>query len=74
MILLTAVIGFVGLGLQTYGYQREKASRASVMNFIEIPFAYLLQDLMFHRRPNWRGIIGIVLVMVSGLLNVIRDL
>jgi hypothetical protein len=29
--------------LQTYGYQREQAARASMMTFLEVPFAYLLQ-------------------------------
>eukprot|EP00548_Thalassiothrix_antarctica_P016024 CAMPEP_0194178222 /NCGR_PEP_ID=MMETSP0154-20130528/11871_1 /TAXON_ID=1049557 /ORGANISM="Thalassiothrix antarctica, Strain L6-D1" /LENGTH=422 /DNA_ID=CAMNT_0038893097 /DNA_START=39 /DNA_END=1307 /DNA_ORIENTATION=+ len=66
---LVALVGFAGLGLQTYGYQREAAARASVMNFLEIPFSYVLQYLMFGDLLGPLQGLGMLLVISSGLIN-----
>merc|ERR1711957_925509 len=58
-----------GLGLQTYGYQRESAARASVMTFLEIPFSYVLQFLMFGDLLSPLEGLGMLLVVSSGLIN-----
>jgi len=71
---LVALVGFGGLGLQTYGYQREAAARASVMNFLEIPFSYVLQYLMFGDLLTPLQGFGMLLVISSGLLNFIPRL
>eukprot|EP00947_MAST-08B_sp_MAST-8B-sp1_P004722 g4722.t1 len=71
LILLTALVGFSALALQTIGYQREKASRASVMTFLEIPFAFMLQAVVFKQEPNVVAGAGIALVMLAGILNVV---
>lgn len=70
LLLVAAMVGFAGLGLQTYGYQHEEASKASVMTFLEIPFAYLLQHFVFQQTVNGWGLAGVSLVMCSGLTNV----
>ena len=31
-----STLGYIGLGLQTFGYQREEAARASMMTFLEV--------------------------------------
>jgi len=55
LLLLLSVLGFAILGLQMHGYQREHAARALVMNFLEIPFSYVLQYLLFGTRcPPYR--------------------
>ena len=48
VLLFAATLGFVGLALQTYGYQNERSTRASLMSFIEVPFAYALQVFREH--------------------------
>mmetsp|Transcript_6806 Transcript_6806/g.7278 ORF Transcript_6806/g.7278 Transcript_6806/m.7278 type:complete len:410 (+) Transcript_6806:177-1406(+) len=71
---LVALVGFAGLGLQTYGFQREAAARASVMTFLEIPFSYVLQFLMFGDLLTPIQGCGMLLVISSGLFNFIPRL
>ena len=70
LLLLLSVLGFAGLGLQTYGYQRERAARASAMNFLEIPFSYVLQYLLFGDALSPLQGLGTLLVISGGLLNI----
>jgi hypothetical protein len=67
--MLLSVIGFTALGLQTYGYQREEASKASIMTFLEIPFAYVIQCTFFHEKVDRISAIGIVLITSSAIVN-----
>ena len=70
LLLAASATGFVGLGLQTLGYQRvESASRAAVLSVLEIPFAYMLQGLLFHEGLEPLGIAGTALVTGASLLN-----
>ena len=70
LLLAASVTGFIGLGLQTLGYQRvESASRAAVLSVLEIPFAYMLQGLLFHEGLEPLGIAGTALVTGASLLN-----
>mmetsp|Transcript_3645 Transcript_3645/g.8239 ORF Transcript_3645/g.8239 Transcript_3645/m.8239 type:complete len:412 (-) Transcript_3645:270-1505(-) len=71
LLLLLSVLGFAGLGLQTYGYQRERAARASAMNFLEIPFSYGLQYLLFGDALSPIQGLGALLVISGGLLNIL---
>mmetsp|Transcript_35715 Transcript_35715/g.66141 ORF Transcript_35715/g.66141 Transcript_35715/m.66141 type:complete len:417 (-) Transcript_35715:251-1501(-) len=71
LLLLLSVLGFAGLGLQTYGYQRERAARASAMNFLEIPFSYGLQYLLFGDALSPIQGLGALLVISGGLLNIV---
>jgi len=71
---LVALVGFAGLGLQTYGFQREAAAKASVMTFLEIPFSYVLQFLMFGDLLTPIQGFGMLLVISSGLFNFIPRL
>mmetsp|Transcript_16417 Transcript_16417/g.29654 ORF Transcript_16417/g.29654 Transcript_16417/m.29654 type:complete len:413 (+) Transcript_16417:336-1574(+) len=73
LLLLISVLGFAGLGLQTYGYQRERAARASAMNFLEIPFSYALQYLLFGDALSPIQGLGTLLVISGGLLNLFAD-
>ena len=70
LLLAASATGFIGLGLQTLGYQRvESASRAAVLSVLEIPFAYMLQGLLFHEGLEPLGIAGTALVTGASLLN-----
>jgi len=66
--------GFLGLALQTLGYQLEEAARASVMTVLEIPFAYVLQDLLFHEPVTPLGLAGVALVISATMINLLRRL
>ena len=66
------VTGFVGLALQTLGYQQEEASKASVMTVLEIPFAYMLQAWIFHDEVSALGLVGVGLVICGTMLNLLR--
>ena len=72
ILIALSAIGFAGLGLQTYGYQREEAARASIMTVLEVPFAYLLQWQIFGQVLTWVQACGMVLVVLSSPINV-RD-
>jgi len=69
-----AVFEFIGLGLQTYGYQREQAARASLMAYLEIPFSYMLQYLVWGDLLTWLEGVGMVLIITSGLINLYPQL
>ena len=73
-LLGATVTGFVGLALQTLGYQRTEASKASVMTILEIPFAYLMQSVLFHDEVNPLGLAGVGFVMVGTVLNLLRHM
>ena len=66
--------GFAGLALQTLGYQREEAAKASIMTILEIPFAYLLQHALFHDELNALAMLGVCCVVGGTMLNLLRQL
>jgi len=43
LILLAAAGSFVGLGMETKGYQLAEVGKASMYRYVEVPFAYALQ-------------------------------
>lgn len=74
LLLGATLTGFAGLALQTLGYQREEAAKASVMTILEIPFAYLLQNIVFHDEITPLGLGGVGLVICGTTLNLLRHL
>ena len=72
LLIGATLTGFAGLALQTLGYQREEAAKASVMTILEIPFAYLLQFFAFGDELNMLGIGGVTLVCCGTMLNLLR--
>ena len=56
------------------GYQREEAAKASIMTVLEIPFAYLLQSVVFHDEVTPLGLAGVSLVVCGTILNLLRHL
>lgn len=73
-LLGATLTGFAGLALQTLGYQREEAAKASVMTILEIPFAYALQHVFFHEEITALGMLGVLFVGSGTLLNLLRQL
>lgn len=74
LLLGATVTGFLGLALQTLGYQLEEAARASLMTVLEIPFAYVLQYALFREPMTPLGLGGVALVISATMLNLIRRL
>ena len=64
-----ALLSFAALGLNTYGYQHEKVAVASAMIYIEIPASYLLQYVVFGVLLTPTQLLGVALVIASGLIN-----
>ena len=51
-----------------------EAARASVMNILEIPFAYVLQYFVFGESISALGMVGVALVCSGMLLNLLSHL
>jgi drug/metabolite transporter (DMT)-like permease len=73
-LLGATLTGFTGLALQTLGYQRVKAAKASVMTILEIPFAYLLQAVLFHETLSAIGLVGVALVIGGSMINLWKQM
>jgi len=73
-LLGATLCGFAGLALQTLGYQREEAAKASLMTILEIPFACLLQFVFFHDELTLLSLTGIALIVSGTLINLLRQL
>lgn len=76
LIILASMVEFIGLGLQTTGYQRvNHAATASLMNYVEVPFAFMLQSALFGRQPTdppiRSAITGATLILASGASNLL---
>ena len=65
-----AGIGFFGLAMQTIGYQKvESTATAAVMAYLEVPFVFLLQSLFFGEAADAVKLLGVTLIVASGVLN-----
>lgn len=64
--------GYVALALQTRGYQlAHAATKASLMNLLEIPFAYLVQYVVFGDAVGPLGLAGVALVAAGSACNML---
>ena len=63
---------YVALALQTRGYQlAHAATKASLMNLLEIPFAYLVQYVVFGDAVGPLGLAGVALVAAGSACNML---
>eukprot|EP00315_Gephyrocapsa_oceanica_P053734 CAMPEP_0185495718 /NCGR_PEP_ID=MMETSP1366-20130426/17777_1 /TAXON_ID=38817 /ORGANISM="Gephyrocapsa oceanica, Strain RCC1303" /LENGTH=390 /DNA_ID=CAMNT_0028104753 /DNA_START=1 /DNA_END=1173 /DNA_ORIENTATION=- len=70
LVVLIAGIGFFGLAMQTIGYQKvESTATAAVMAYLEVPFVFLLQSLFFGEAADAVKLLGVTLIVASGVLN-----
>ncbi|EOD08005.1 hypothetical protein EMIHUDRAFT_106350 [Emiliania huxleyi CCMP1516] len=70
LVVLIAGIGFFGLAMQTSGYQKvESTATAAVMAYLEVPFVFLLQSLFFGEAADAVKLLGVTLLVASGVLN-----
>ena len=70
-----AAIEFVGLGLQTVAYQKVKRSAsASLVTYIEVPFAFWLQLTFFRPEGDLRSAaVGAGLIVFAGWVHLSRE-
>lgn len=71
ILVVAAMVEFAGLAFQTYGYQRALPGSASLMAFLEIPYSYLIQLTFFRQPPDFFAFVGMMMILTSGILNVI---
>lgn len=65
-VVVACSVEFIGLAMQTIGYQQVKhAATASLINYIEVPFAFVLQSVLYTRRPTGSAILGATLVLAG---------
>ena len=70
-MLLIACFTFFGLALQTIGYQNvESTAAAGVMTYLEVPYVFALQAVIFGEVADAVKVLGVVLVLTSGLATV----
>jgi len=71
-LVAACTLGYVALALQTYGYQRAQAARASVMTACQIPFSYFLQYVIFKDAVSGLGLFGSALIVTASTGNAWR--
>lgn len=74
LVVLAALGSFAGVAMQTRGYQMADPGKAGMFNYLEIPFAYVLQLLDTHSAVSTNSIIGAALVLMACLLGAVVQL
>eukprot|EP00913_Durusdinium_trenchii_P001729 g1600.t1 len=65
LIILAAGGSFLGVALETRGYQLAQVGRASMFRYVEVPFAYFLQTCFTHEQVKFRALLGSMSVIAS---------
>jgi len=73
LILLAAAGCFVGLAMETKGYQLAEAGRASMFRNAEVPFGYVLQHFGTDSPLSVKALAGSLCILASCGLGVIRE-
>jgi len=74
VVLVIASIEFVGLALQTIGYQNvESTAAAGVMTYLEVPFVFFLQAIVLGEIADSVKLFGVALIIASGIVNVLHE-
>jgi drug/metabolite transporter (DMT)-like permease len=69
LILLAGLGSFVGVAMQTRGYQMADPGKATMYCYLEIPFAYVLQTIGTARSVSMHSVLGAILVLSSCFLD-----
>eukprot|EP00931_Biecheleriopsis_adriatica_P041793 TRINITY_DN23842_c0_g1_i2.p1 TRINITY_DN23842_c0_g1~~TRINITY_DN23842_c0_g1_i2.p1 ORF type:complete len:336 (+),score=60.78 TRINITY_DN23842_c0_g1_i2:26-1009(+) len=65
LLLLAALGSFVGIAMETKGYQLAEAGKATMFRYVEVPLAYALQHFGTAAPVAPRAILGSVLILAS---------
>jgi len=63
--MLIGLIAFIGLGCSTRGFQLEEGPRGAIIMYLEVPYVYLLQWMVFGWGVSWKELSGVMLVLVG---------
>jgi len=73
LVVLAAIGSFMGVAMQTRGYQLAEPGKAGMYNYLEIPFAYLLQLIGTPTPISAGSIIGAILILMGCLLGAVAQ-
>jgi drug/metabolite transporter (DMT)-like permease len=73
LIMLAAGGSFVGIAMETKGYQLAEVGKASMFRYVEVPFAYVLQCLGTNDSVQIQAVLGSCLILLSCFLGLKRD-
>lgn len=65
LIVLAAGGSFVGIAMETKGYQMAEVGKATMFRYLEVPFAYLLQKLGTTAPIQTKALVGAALIISS---------
>lgn len=69
LILLASLGSFIGIAMETKGYQIADPGKASMYRYVEVPFAYVLQSVGTDAPLETRAILGSLLILASCALS-----
>jgi len=73
LIMLAAGGSFVGIAMETKGYQLAEPGKASMFRYVEIPFAYLLQQLGTGAPVTLQAAVGAVLIVAACFVSAVAQ-
>ncbi|CAE8607146.1 unnamed protein product [Polarella glacialis] len=74
LIMLAAIGSFIGIAMETKGYQLAEIGRASMFRYVEVPFAYVLQQFGTSEPVQPQAIFGACLILSSCVLGVVEKM
>jgi drug/metabolite transporter (DMT)-like permease len=69
LIVLAAGGSFVGIAMETKGYQLAEVGKASMFRYVEVPFAYVLQRFATTEPVRIQAVLGSILIIASCFLG-----
>eukprot|EP00746_Dinoflagellata_sp_MGD_P000040 gnl/MRDRNA2_/MRDRNA2_100076_c0_seq1.p1 gnl/MRDRNA2_/MRDRNA2_100076_c0~~gnl/MRDRNA2_/MRDRNA2_100076_c0_seq1.p1 ORF type:complete len:350 (+),score=42.47 gnl/MRDRNA2_/MRDRNA2_100076_c0_seq1:53-1051(+) len=69
LILLAALGSFIGIAMETKGYQMAEPGKAAMFRYVEVPFAYVLQHIGTDEPVSQLAVCGSVLILTSCVLG-----
>lgn len=73
LVVLAAMGSFLGVAMQTRGYQLAEPGKAGMYNYLEIPFGYVLQVIGTDSPMTLFSIIGSCLILLSCLVGALAQ-
>eukprot|EP00931_Biecheleriopsis_adriatica_P070294 TRINITY_DN44071_c0_g1_i1.p1 TRINITY_DN44071_c0_g1~~TRINITY_DN44071_c0_g1_i1.p1 ORF type:complete len:355 (-),score=41.30 TRINITY_DN44071_c0_g1_i1:102-1100(-) len=74
LILLASLGSFLGIAMQTQGYQMAEPGKATMFCYLEIPFAYVLQHVGTRDAVSINAFMGSSLIVISCLTGALAQL
>jgi len=69
LIMVAAAGSFVGIAMETKGYQLAEVGKASMFRYLELPFGYLLQCVGTNAPVHKQAVLGAVFILLSCILG-----